>query len=529
LEWLFFHAVWSGKIPGGIMGDKFILAHDLGTTGNKASLYGEGGEALASIFYGYSTEYPRPNWVEQNPEDWWQAVCTSTRQLLETTHLPSESIACIVFSGQMMGCVPVDVQARPLRSAIIWADTRAAEQAQLLVDRVGMAETYTITGHRASPSYSGAKFAWVRDRQPEIYAQTHKFLLAKDFVAARLTGKFVTDFSDASGMNLLDLKKREWSPELVQALQLDPDKLPELHPSTDVIGEVTSQAAEATGLAVGTPVVIGGGDGPCAAVGAGVVRPGSAYNYIGSSAWIGIATPDPIYDPAMRTNTFCHLVPGLVTPTGSMQAAGGAYQWLRDVFCLPEVLSAEQIKVSPYELMNLQAERSKPGSNGLLFLPYLLGERSPYWNPDARGAFLGLTMGHGRADMIRAVLEGVALNLCIILRAFQEQGARVETMRVIGGGARGRIWRQIMADIYGIPVARPALLSEATSLGAALCGGVGVGLFTDFNIAEELTPVVDWIEPDPGLRNLYDQLYEIFCRAYAAFEPLFGDLVRIGG
>jgi xylulokinase len=506
---------------------KYILAHDLGTTGNKASLYDQEGRIVSSTFSGYGAVYPQPNWVEQNPQDWWEAVCLSTRQLLGETHIQAVEIACITFSGQMMGAVAVDRNGQPLRTAIIWADTRAVPQAQRLVERVGMEATYRISGHRASPSYSAAKICWIKDHQPELYAQTHKFLHAKDFIVSRLTGHFVTDLSDASGMNLVDLATREWSPDLVDALELEVGKLPELHASTDVVGQVTRQAAEETGLAAGTPVVIGGGDGPCASAGAGVVRQGSAYNYIGSSSWIGIASPQPIYDPALRTFTFFHLVPGMFTPIGTMQAAGGSYQWVRDNLCLPEKESAEKLMVSPYELMDLQAARSKPGANGLLFFPYLLGERSPYWNPDARGAFFGLTMAHNRSDLVRATLEGITLNLRIILESFWEQGEQVQAMRVIGGGAKSRLWRQIMADIYGIPVHRPALLSEATSFGAAMAGGVGVGLFKDFNLAEQLTPVVEISLPNQALKPLYDGLYELFVKAYPVFEPLYQDIKQL--
>jgi xylulokinase len=300
--------------------------------------------------------------------------------------------------------------------------------------------------------------------------------------------------------------------------------LPDLHPATDVVGQVLPAVADEIGLAAGTPVVIGGGDGCCAATGAGVIREGSAYNYIGSSSWIAIATREPIFDPTLRTFTWAHLVPGMYSPCGTMQAAGGSYQWLRDVFCLPEKESAASLKLSPYELMNLQAESSPPGARGLLFLPYLLGERSPRWNPNARGAYLGLTMQHGRADFIRATLEGITFNLRVILEAFKEQGAQVEAMRVIGGGARGRAWRQIMADIYNLPIQRPALLEEATSLGAAIAGGVGVGLFKDFSVAEALTPIVDTLHPNPGLRALYNRLYALFNQAYESNAPLFEGL-----
>jgi xylulokinase len=465
--------------------------------------------------------------VEQNPEDWWKAVCASTKELLNSVRIQPNDIACIAFSGQMMGCVAVDRQARPLRNAIIWADQRAVAEAQNILDGVGMETAYRITGHRASPSYSGAKILWVRNHQPDVFAQTFKFLHAKDFVVARLTGNFVTDYSDASGMNLYDLNVRDWSSLILDAIKLDRSILPELHASTDVVGEVTPKVADEVGLAPGTPVVIGGGDGCCAATGAGVVREGSAYNYIGSSSWIAIATPEPIVDPAMRTFTWAHLVPDMFSPCGTMQAAGGSYQWLRDNFCLPEKDSASQLNLSPYELMNLQAEQSPAGANGLLFLPYLLGERSPRWNPKARGAFIGLSVKHTRADIIRATLEGITLNLRVILEAFEEQGAKIEAMRVIGGGARGRVWRQIMADIYNKPILRPVLLEEATSLGAALAGGIGVGLFKDFSIAEELTPILDIVQPNPAVKPLYDQLYKIFNQSYEAFMPLYDALAAL--
>ncbi len=509
------------------MASKFILAHDLGTTGDKASLFDSDGNVRASTFAGYATDYPSPNHVEQNPEDWWKAVVNSTQQLLALQHVSPADIACIVFSGQMMGCVPVDRQVKPLRQSIIWADTRAVAEANRLIDRTGAQAVYQITGHRASPSYSAAKIMWVRNHEPELFAQAHKFLHAKDFIVARLTGKFVTDYSDASGMNLYDLKTRQWSQTILNAIELDPERLPELHPSTDVVGEVSIRAAREVGLAADTPVVIGGGDGSCAATGAGVVREGAAYNYLGSSSWIGIATREPVYDPSMRTFTFAHLVPDLFTPTGTMQSAGGSYQWLRDVFCVQEKKAAAGLNLSPYELMNLQAEQSKPGARGLLFLPYLLGERSPRWNPNARGAYFGLTMSHTRADIIRATLEGITLNLRVIMEAFESQGAKIDSMRAIGGGASGRVWRQIMADIYGKPILRPALLAEATSLGAALAGGVGIGLFKDFSIAEKLTPIVDVIQPNPALKPLYDRIYALFNRTYAALEPLYDDFVTL--
>jgi xylulokinase len=278
------------------------------------------------------------------------------------------------------------------------------------------------------------------------------------------------------------------------------------------------------GLLAGTPVVLGGGDGSCAAAGAGVVEEGSAYNYLGSSAWIGIATPRPVFDPQMRTLNLASLQPGRYCPLGVMQAAGGSYQWLRDTFCLPEKEKALREGASAYELMDRLAAQSQPGAGGLLFLPYLLGERSPRWNEKARGVFFGLSMAHGRPEIVRSVLEGITYNLRVILEAFRQQGIAPASMRVIGGGARSAFWRQLMADIYGLPVQRPRLLAEATSFGAALAGGIGVGLYKSFEMAQELTPIVETTQPDPSLKPGYDRSYDLFNRAYQSFLPLYDDL-----
>jgi xylulokinase len=505
----------------------YVLAHDLGTTGNKATLYDREGALVSSAFFAYQTEYAQTSWAEQDPEDWWQAVCASTHRLLGQTRVRGDEVACIVFSGQMMGCVPLDKEARPLREAIIWADQRSVEQERWVGERVPPEEIYRITGHRLSASYSLSKILWLRDHQPDIYARTYKFVHAKDAIVARLAGVFVTDTSDASGMNLYDLEGGAWSERIIEAVQLDPAQLPEIRSSIDVVGEVLSGVADEVGVAAGTPVVIGGGDGGCAAAGAGVVSEGAAYNYVGSSSWIALATEKPIYDPDYKTFTFGHLVPGMFMPTGTMQAAGASYQWTRDQLCPVEVGAAESLGVSSYELMNLVAENSPAGANGLIFLPYLMGERSPRWNPRARGAFLGLTIRHTQADMIRAVLEGVTMNLRVILDAFRSQGAQIDAMRLIGGGARGRYWNQMMADVYGMPVHRLAILEEATSMGAALAGGVGVGLYPNFSMIETMNQVKEVIQPDPAAQAAYERVYPIFEAAYHALAPIYDMMAEV--
>ena len=505
----------------------YVIAHDLGTTGNKAALYDREGALVGAAFHAYGTEYAHTGWAEQNPDDWWDAVCHSTRQLLSDTGATKRDIACITFSGQMMGAAPLDKDGMPIRNAIIWADQRALEQERWIGERVSFEDVYQITGHRLSSSYSLAKILWIRDHQPDVYASAHKFVHAKDSIVARLTGEFVTDPSDASSMNLYDLESEGWSEQILDAVDLPAEKLPQIRPSIAVAGEVRAAVADEVGVAAGTPVVIGGGDGACAAAGAGVIDEGSAYNYVGSSSWIAISARKPVYDPAYRTFTFGHVIPNMVMPTGTMQAAGASYQWTRDQLSLFEKETAERLGISPYELINLEIAQIAPGADGLFFLPYLLGERSPRWNPHARGAFVGLTIRHTRAHMYRAVLEGVTMNLRVILDAFRDQGTSINAMRLIGGGASGRIWNQIMADIYDLPVLRLKILEEATSMGAALVGGVGVGLYDDFSMIDSMNEIAATLEPDPETAAVYARMYPIFNQLYDALAPVYDEIAAL--
>lgn len=484
----------------------YILAHDLGTTGNKANLFDEEGRLCASHLEAYPVEYPQPNWAEQDPEAWWRAVCGSTRALLAQSPRAAGQISAVSFSGQMMGVVPIDEQNRVLRPAIIWADQRAIEEAGTVSACCGDVEVYQRTGHRVSPAYTAAKILWIKNHQPDLYARTGKFLMAKDYIILRLTGQAVTDFSDASGSNLFDLESRAWHRGFLERLNLEEERLPRACSSITVAGYVTSTASEATGLPAGTPVVVGGGDGACAAVGAGVVEPGDCYCYVGSSAWVSFASDKPVFDPQRRTFTFHHLHPERYAPMGTMQAAGGARDWLLRV--VGEVGDPEIATVSP-------------GANGLIFLPYLIGERSPWWNPSARGAFVGLTMVHSRPEMARAVLEGVAFNLKMIVEALESQGTRIEAIRLIGGGARSPVWSQILADVFDKPVYIPELVAEATSWGAAVAGGIGVGLYKDWSIAKEQTRIRTIIEPIPAQAARYAQVYPLFADTYRALEPVY--------
>ncbi len=497
-----------------------IMAHDLGTSGNKASLFTAEGRALGTAFSEFETDYPRPGWAEQDAEAWWRAVCASSSRLLEQSGVPPERIAAVSFSGMMMGALPVGTEGEPLRPAIIWADQRATEEAEAIIERCGMERVYRVTGHRAAPPYTSAKMLWIKQHQPDIYRRAEVFLQAKDYVAWKLTGVFATDYSDASGTGFFDLHARDWAEGLIEEMGLDAEKLPPARPSTTVIGEVTPEAARATGLSAGTPVVLGGGDGACATVGAGSVRQADAYNCLGSSSWIAVTASEPLYDPRMRTFTFAHLDPNLYFPTGTMQSAGGSFDWLEGLL-RPEGREATHAGLAD------TAGGVTPGASGLLFLPYLMGERSPHWNPLARGAFVGLTMAHGKAEVVRAVLEGVAMNLKTILEAFRAQGLAIESMRMIGGGAQNGVWRQILADVYELPLLVPAETRAATSLGAVIAGGVGVGIFPDFGVAREIVTMEEAEVPQPERSEKYRLLYRLFRDAYGALEPIFEGLAEV--
>ncbi len=505
---------------------RYLLAHDLGTSGNKATLYSDDGRLIASQTVTYPTHFFNGNWAEQDPADWWHAVCNSTQALLAQSKVDPADIAGLALSGQMMGCTLVDKAGEVLRPSMLYCDQRAAVQAAGILDQIELKDFYGIVGHRVSPSYTLEKLMWVRDNEPGIYAKTHKTLCAKDYINYRLTGKMATDFSDASGTNAFDLNTFTWSERIIQLAGVDAAMFPDPMDSTQVLGDLTREAAAATGLRVGTPVALGGGDGSCAGVGVGCIKPGSAYNYLGSSSWIALTVEKPIVDEQMRTMNWAHCVPGYLHPSGTMQTAGSSLQWLKEVICTSECAAAASTNTNPYALIDAAIAQSTPGANGILFLPYMLGERTPWWNPDARGAFIGLNLASKREDVLRAVMEGVTMNLGIIVNIFR-QHVPLNTITVIGGGAKSAVWRQMMADIYDCPVESLNFLEEATSMGAAVIGGVAVGLFPDFEVIHRFIKVDHVSTPNPANQQRYRQMMPLLEKSYRALVSVYDDLAKI--
>lgn len=500
---------------------KYLLAHDIGTSGNKASLFSAEGELIKSTVVGYSVNYQDGGRAEQNPQDWWEAVCSSTREIVAGID-PGE-VAAVSFSAQMQCCLVVDRQGNVLRPAIIWADQRAQKQAMQLCQVFDETEAYQLLGHRLSPAYSIEKLMWIRENEPDIYEKTYKMLQVKDYIIYRMTGEFVTDYSDASGTNALDLENLKWSEEILAAAGIDMDKLPRLHASTDIIGNLKPDAAKEMGLTTATKVVCGGGDGPCSALGAGCIKNDEMFLTFGTSAWIGGTTEKKFLDDDKIFFCFAHVIPGKYMPCGTMQSAGSSYSYVRNTFCQDVIQKAKEEGISSWDLMNSMAENSPAGAKGLLFLPYLAGERAPRWNPDASGSFVGIHMYHQREDYIRASLEGVAMNLALILQAYRKY-LDIDRMILTGGGAKGDIVAQILADVLEASLVRPDHVEEATSIAAAVIAGVGCGIYEDFEAIHKFLKFRTPVEPDLGKKTVYDRQKKIFDDVYQALVPFYKEM-----
>lgn len=488
-----------------------LIAHDLGTTGNKASLHTDDGRTVASVTVGYPTRFARGGVAEQAVEHWWGAVGTATRRLLGETSTAPDAVSGIGLSGQMMGAVFLDERFEAVRPAMIWADHRSTVQADRLSAQVGEDAAYAELGHRVHATYSLAKVMWVRDHEPESWRRTRWVCTAKDVVAARLTGRLVTDGSDASGTNAYDQARRAWSRTLLDAAGVDEAVLPPIVASTTVVGGLVPAAAQHLGLRTGTPVVLGGGDGPMAAVGAGVVSPEDpAYVCLGSSSWVSAAAERPLHDPGRRSMTFDHVVSGLYVPTATMQAGGASLSWVMELFGGDP---------ATYDRLLGEAAEVRAAEEDLYFLPHLLGERSPYWDAAASGVFVGLRRHHGPAHLVRAVLEGVGFNLRTCIDAFTDNGVPVDRLDVIGGGAQSDVWLQVLADVWQVPVRRRNVVADANSLGAAVTAAVGLGLVDGFAVARSLSELTAQFDPAPGGSAAAAEHHARFLAAYRALEP----------
>lgn len=484
-----------------------LIAHDLGTSGDKASLHALDGTVLGSATVSYSTTYGTRAEAEQNPEDWWRAVCEATRRLLDATGTSPSAVTGICVGGTMMCVVLVDHAGLPLRPAMIWADQRASAEAAELAATFGDDEAYRVTGNRLAATYNVPKLMWLQRHEPDLVERAYRAIGHKDYINARLTGIIATDFTDASSTAAYDLTGGGWSDAVIAASGVESRLMPLVVESTRVLGPLTRTAAQEIGLTTATVVVAGGGDGPMAAAGSGCVIPDTpGYVCLGTSAWYSRTTLRPVLDPLRRSFTLGHVVPGAFVPTATTQAGAGTLEWLRDAI-------APGASIADLVAEGLTAEAA---STGLFFLPYLTGERSPWWNPLASGVMAGLRRHHGRAEMVRATLEGVAFGLALCMEPLV---LRDEPVDVVGGGAASDGWLQLFADIWARPVRRRSVTAGATSLGVAITGLVGLGAL-DFSAAPTLSTVEREVVPSPRVDE-YAEHKERFVGAYMAAAPWF--------
>jgi len=498
-----------------------ILAYDLGTTGNKATVFDADGAIVASATSNYPTHFPRPGWAEQSADDWWRSTCETTGELLRKGVDPAD-IAVIGFSGHMMGCLPVDSSGTPLHNSLIHADGRSEAACEMLRRRFGNEELYQITGNRIAPQYTSPKISWFRSERPKLFERTALFLQAKDYLAFRFTGRLgITDYSDASLSGLMDINKRSWAGELLEAIGITESHLPEVVPAATLIGKVTREAAQATGLTDGTPIAIGGGDGACATVGAGALAPGEAYNYGGSTSWISVVSERPLIDPQMRIFNLLDLDPSRANVLGTIQCAGSSYQWFADEIVPGGGHAEATSEADRFGPLNALARAAPPGSDKLFFLPYLMGERTPIWDANARGVFFGLSLSHRRAHLTRAVLEGIAYALKSVCEVIEEQGGRFNSLSLIGGMAKGDIFREILAAVLGKTLLLPADPEVATSRGAAIAAAVAGGILGGYSDARPWIRQEGKVMPDPGEVGLYARHFAVWKGLYPALKQSF--------
>ena len=489
-----------------------LLGIDLSTTGAKALLIDEEGHVISSATTPLSLSTPHALWSEQNPEDWWKATTTSISRAISDANVSSDSIAAIGLTGQMHGLVLLDQKGDVLRPAILWNDQRCGVECDEIRARVGREKLLKITGNDALTGFTAPKILWVEKHEPEIYRRTRHILLPKDYIRYKLTGTLAMDKADGSGTMLFDLGQRSWSPEILKALNISAEWLPPTFEGHETTGEVSTEAAELTGLRSGTPVVAGGGDQSAQAVGVGAVRPGTIAVTLGTSGVVFAATEAPLIEPQGRLHAFCHAVAGRWHLMGVMLSAAGSLQWYRDKFACERNFD---------ELVG-EASQIPAGSDGLIFLPYLSGERTPHPDPLARGAWIGLTTRHCQAHLTRSVLEGVAFGLKDMFGLLLEAGlGSIDQVRLSGGGAKSSLWRQILADVLGTELVT-VNTTEGAAYGAALLAGIGAGIWRDADDACAHTiRVTDSVSPNQRDLETYQLIHRQYQQLYPALKSTF--------
>lgn len=508
------------------MSSAAFIGVDVGTSGAKAIAMDESGAILAAALREYPLHSPKPNWAEQDPADWRRATLDALAEL--AGKLADHTVKAIGLTGQMHGSVFLDKNNAVLRPALLWCDQRTADQCAYITEKAGGEEALVaMVCNPALTGFTAPKILWLRDNEPELFDKTHRVLLPKDYIRWVLTGEYATDVADASGTLLFDVRRRTWHHDLMALLGIDPNLMPPAYEGTEITGHLTDDIARITGLPAGIPVVAGGGDQAAGGVGCGIVRSGIVSSSLGTSGVVFAFADDVSVDPQGRVHTFCHAVPGKWHVMGVMLSAGGALQWYRNTLCQNEMEQAQATGRDAYDAITQSAADIPPGAEGLLFLPYLTGERTPHKDPDAKAAFIGLSLRHNKAYMARAVLEGVGFGMRDSLDIIREMGVPVSVSRASGGGARSALWRQILADTGRVNIAR-INVDEGPAFGAAILAGVGAGTYG--SVAEACDAIIretDVTGPDMERAAFYDACLEAYREAYRALAPLYKQLASL--
>lgn len=505
-----------------------FLGIDIGTSGTKTLAIDESGKILAEALELYPCYHPKPLWSEQDPEDWWQATIKTVRRVMKAGKLKPGDVKSIGLSGQMHGSVFLDAQDRVIRPALLWNDQRtAAECAEIEQAAGGRRKLIKLVANPALTGFTAPKILWLRNHEPKNFAALRKVLLPKDDIRRRLTGEYATDVSDASGMLLLDVAKRTWSKPLLSKLQLDPALFAQCYESDEVTGKLTADAAKTLGLSTDCVVVGGAGDCAAGAVGNGIVSRGSLSTSIGTSGIMFVHSDEMQIDPEGRLHTFCHAVHGKWHMMGVSLSGGGSLQWFRNALCQTDMAAAKKAKTDVYDLLSQEAAAVKPGSEGLFFLPYLAGERTPHADPDARACFIGLTLAHSRGHMTRSVMEGVAYAMRDSLAIIRELGVPVKQIRASGGGSKSELWRQIQANVFGQPV-YTINAEEGPAYGVALLAAVGAGAYK--SIEEACKATIQVVKETPvaaSAKKHYDRGFPVYQGLYQSLKGRFKEIAAL--
>lgn len=503
---------------------EYLLGIDIGTSACKIAVFTKDGQVAASGTGDYPVYYPHPGWVEQNPDEWWEAVCRAIPEVLKKGSIDPAEIKGVGIDGQSWSAIAIDREGNVLANTPIWMDTRAVDICEEYNEKIGREKIFELCGNPLQPSYTTPKIIWYQRNLPEVYKKTYKILQSNSFITYRLTGVLSQDLSQGYGLHCFDMRRGRWDEEMCEAFGFSPDILPEIHACHDIIGTVTEDAAAQCGLAPGTPVAAGGLDAACGTLGAGVIHSGETQEQGGQAGGMSICTD--AYQADERLILGYHVIPGHWLLQGGTTGGGGVMRWLEKEFGAYEREEGKRQGKSSLDLFNEEAAGVNPGSDGLIFLPYMSGERTPIWDPDAKGVYYGIDFSKTKGHFIRAAMEGTAYALKHNLDVAEEAGARVTVMRAMGGSANSLLWTQIKSDITGKPIIVPSS-DTATTLGAVILAGVGIGMYADFEEAVKLT-VHDRRshEPDEQKWSVYDKNYKTYIELY---QQLKGIMKQRGG